>query len=84
MRTIRVKQENQEAIIAGLQKGGFEAAPAKCPPSEEGYERAIDYPSKFKEIIEQDSKGMTGVETSASGHQAHKIISALKEQGIIN
>jgi hypothetical protein len=83
MRVIRVKQENQSAIIAGLQEAGFDAAPAPCPPSEQGYELAIDYPSKFEDIINQDKIGMAGVETSASGNQAHKVISALKADGVI-
>ncbi len=81
MRTIRVKEENQEAIIAGLQKAGFEAIPCEAPLSEWEYEL-----NNFESSNQTSNStiGMSGVETSASGHQAHKIISTLKEQGIIN
>lgn len=83
MRIIRVKQNNQASIITGLQEAGYDAMPAPCPPSEQGYEWATDYPSQFDKVILQDTQGMAGIQTSASGKQAHKIISQLRDNGVI-
>ena len=83
-RPIRVKASNQAAIIAALIEAGYTAQPTATPCSEQGYELAIDYPSRFEEIINQDKKNMAGVLTSASGNQAHKVISDLKTNGKID
>lgn len=82
MRTIRVKQQNQAAIIAALVQAGYTAAPCHAPLAEVEYERNSF--SSYEEWSEESIIGMAGIETSASGHQAHKVISALKADKLID
>jgi len=82
MREIRVKQENQNVIINALIEAGFDAKACETPLAEWEYE--INNFSHPKDWTFDSLVGMAGVRTSASGHQAHKVISALKEQGNID
>lgn len=82
MRTIRVKQQNQEAIIAALVQAGFTANPCEAPLSQEEYYQNSF--SSYEEWSEDSVVGMAGISTSASGKQAHKIISTLKANNIID
>jgi hypothetical protein len=85
MRTIRVKTKNQAAIIQALVGAGFTAQPCDAPLSE----RTLRMTSFFlereeaRDIETLDTAGMSGIQTSASGTQAHKIIQSLKAEGII-
>jgi hypothetical protein len=80
MNTIRVKEENLEVIIQGLQDAGFSAKVSKCTPlSQWEHDQNSDYDFEywsFNSLI-----GMRGIETNASGKQAHKVIKALKKEG---
>lgn len=78
MRTIRVKQQNQEAIIAALVQAGYTATPCEAPLSQEEYYQNSF--SSYEEWSEDSIIGMAGISTSASG----KHISALKANNIID
>ena len=82
-RLIRVKSSNQAAIIAALIEAGFTAIPSCSVPlaEQEYYKNSF---SSYEEWSEDSKVGMTAILTSASGHQAHKVICALKDQGSIN
>ena len=80
-RTIRVKSSNQTAIMAAMIEAGFTAIPCEAPLSSLEYEMNVF--SSYEEWSEDSKVGMTGIETSASGKQAHKIISALRAEGTI-
>ena len=82
MRTIRVKQQNQAAIIAALVQAGYTATPCEANLAQVEYEMNAFSNSEnwtFDSII-----NMAGISTSASGKQANKIISALKADKLIN
>lgn len=81
-RQIRVKPSNQAAIIATLIKAGFTATPCEAPLSQTEYE--MNAFNDFTDWSFDSIQNMTGIETSASGKQAHKVISALKAEGTIN
>lgn len=82
MRQIRVKPSNQAAIIAALIEAGYTAVPCKAHLSEQEYEMNVF--SSFQDWSEDSIQNMTGIETNASGHQAHKVIYSLRDQGTIN
>ena len=71
-RPIRVKQKNKAAIIAALVEAGFTATHCEAPLSEQEYYKNSF--SSYKEWSENSIIGMAGIETSASRHQAHKIL----------
>jgi hypothetical protein len=75
MATIRVKKENLEKAIAALRAAGFSANECKCPPSQAYSYRS--YPDSDygydADREEEDTKGMAGIDCSASGNQAHKV-----------
>ena len=72
-RPIRVKQKNKAAIIAALVEAGYTAAPpCETPLAEQEYYKNSF--SSYKEWNEDSIIGMAGIETSASRHQAHKIL----------
>jgi hypothetical protein len=82
MSPIRVRLENQSAVIEALQAAGFEAKPSvACPLSE--WEHDHNESWDFEHWTFESLNGMAGIETSASGNQAHEIIVSLKQQGII-
>lgn len=81
MRTIRVKQENQKAVIEALQAAGFAAKPSFAPLSEIEHESNSYW--EYENWTYHSLEGMAGVETSASGNQAHKVIKSLKSTGVI-
>lgn len=68
-----------------MKKAGFEAHPCEPHFPDEWCFRS--YPGenwdKEQEYLEQLQKGMSGVQTTASGKKAHKIISALKAENVI-
>ena len=71
-RPIRVKQKNKAAIIAALVQAGFTMGSSEAPLSEQEYYKNSF--SSYKEWSENSIIGMAGIETSGSGHQAHKIL----------
>lgn len=75
MRTIRVKTKNQAAIMDALRENGYAANPTAAPLSMAEYEANNFAPSEDHTFLSLD--GMSGIETDASGHQAHKIIELL-------
>lgn len=82
MRTIRVKQENQNLVIDALKQAGFEAKPSFATPLSE-WEQFHNENWDFESWTFSSLIGMAGIETSASGNQAHKVIESLKQQGVI-
>lgn len=77
MRNVRVKQENQQLIIAALQAAGFHAEPsAELPSPERWLYRSYPGENWEQEVkdLQQLNAGMVGITTSASGKQAHKVI----------
>jgi hypothetical protein len=80
MNTIRVKEENLSSIVQGLQEAGFSAKASKCTPlSQWEHDQNSDY--DFEHWTFNSLIGMRGIETNASGKQAHKVIKALKKEG---
>lgn len=75
MRIIRVRKENQAAIINAIISAGFSARAVGCPHNREGNgcgDEACCPGSRHVSAI--NPAGWAGIETSASGNQAHKII----------
>jgi hypothetical protein len=85
MRTIRVKTNNQAAIMEALIKSGFTAQACEAPLSEKTLRMTSFFLEKeeARDIESIDTAGMSGIQTSASGTQAHKIIQSLKAEGVI-
>ncbi|MFM6107549.1 MAG: hypothetical protein ACKPEO_19115 [Sphaerospermopsis kisseleviana] len=82
MRIIRVKSENQTAVITALKNAGFEAHPSFATPLSQ-WEHEHNESWDFEDWTFQSIVGMAGIETSASGNQAHRVIQSLKQQGVI-
>lgn len=82
MKTIRVKEENQAAIVSALVDAGYEAKPSCETPLTE-WESDNNSFSDFEDQTFNSLIGMKGVETTATGHQAHRVIKTLKQQGVI-
>ena len=74
-RAIRVRKENLDLSIRLLREAGFEAFPCPTPTSNAYHYRS--YPDQDYDWDRQreaaDTLGMAGVETNASGNQAHKV-----------
>ena len=67
--------------MAAMIEAGFTATPCEAPLSSLEYEM-----NAFNDFLDwsfDSIQNMTGIETSASGKQAHKIISALRAEGTI-
>lgn len=82
MRTIRVKQQNQATIVDALINAGFEAKHSKITPLSE-WESEWNADHDADQMRFNSKVGMAGIETSASGNQAHKVIKQLKATGVI-
>ena len=82
MRTIRVKQQNQTAVIEALKAAGFEAKHSKITPLSH-WESEWNADHDADQMRFNSKVGMAGIETSASGNQAHKVIKQLKATGVI-
>ena len=82
MNTIRVKKENQTAVIQALQAAGFEAKHSKITPLSE-WESEWNAGHDVDQWSFNSKIGMAGIETTASGNEAHKVIKQLKATGVI-
>lgn len=78
-RHIRVRETNLETAISLLIEAGFTAEPTKnIPCSNRFHYRSwpgTDYEAD-RQLELEDTAGMAGVETSASGTQAHRVFVA--------